>query len=278
MLKRTVMTLTVAALACAATPAEAQETATILLRSGETVHGQLLDMGGVGFTINVNGEERRIPTNDVAVIDFTGNPSEINWNSVTGEPHVVLRNGEKVEGRLYDIGGTTPLRITLRSSAGERNISSSEVGRIVLARPTNAPAASATATTGSGAGSGAGIVVPANQRWVATGLTVNKGETLRVNTTGEIRLSNDQNDIAGPAGARSQRFAPNSPLPRNFAGALIGRIGTSGQPFAIGDMTSVQMPESGQLFLGINDDNLSDNQGEYRVEIQRTTGSPIRRR
>jgi hypothetical protein len=274
MLKRTIMALTVAALAYAATPAEAQETATLLLRSGESVRGQLLDMGGVGFTINVNGDERRIPTNEVAVIDFTGNPSEINWTSVTGDPHIVLRNGDKVEGRLYDIGGTTPLRITLRTSSGERDFPSSEVGRIVLARPTNVAAASATATTGSGAG----IVVPANQRWVSTGLTVSKGETLRLNTTGEIRLSNDQNDMAGPAGARSQRFAPNSPLPRNFAGALIGRIGTSGQPFAIGDMTSVQMPESGQLFLGINDDNVSDNHGEFRVEIQRTTGSPIRRR
>jgi hypothetical protein len=30
------------------------------------------------------------------------------------------------------------------------------------------------------------------------------------------------------------------------------------------------MPASGQLFLGINDDNLTDNQGGFRVLIQRS--------
>jgi hypothetical protein len=30
------------------------------------------------------------------------------------------------------------------------------------------------------------------------------------------------------------------------------------------------MPAAGQLFLGINDDNIGDNQGEFRVEITRT--------
>jgi len=27
------------------------------------------------------------------------------------------------------------------------------------------------------------------------------------------------------------------------------------------------MPGAGQLFLGVNDDELSDNQGEFRVEV-----------
>jgi hypothetical protein len=58
-------------------------------------------------------------------------------------------------------------------------------------------------------------------------------------------------------------------MPRILAGALIGRIG-NGRPFAIGDQTSIQAPESGQLFLGINDDTLNDNQGEFRVEVTRS--------
>jgi hypothetical protein len=30
------------------------------------------------------------------------------------------------------------------------------------------------------------------------------------------------------------------------------------------------MPASGQLFLGINDDDVNDNQGGFRVNIQRS--------
>jgi hypothetical protein len=33
------------------------------------------------------------------------------------------------------------------------------------------------------------------------------------------------------------------------------------------------MPANGQLFLGINDDHVGDNQGGYRVTLQRGTTS-----
>ena len=52
--------------------ATAQENATFTLKSGERSSGQLIDLGGVGFTVRVNGQERQIRTNDVSVIDFTG--------------------------------------------------------------------------------------------------------------------------------------------------------------------------------------------------------------
>jgi hypothetical protein len=59
-------------------------------------------------------------------------------------------------------------------------------------------------------------------------------------------------------------------VPSALAGALVGRIGPNGQPFGIGSGVSVPMPAAGQLFLGINDDGLDDNQGEFRVDITRT--------
>ena len=42
------------------------------MRSGERLSVQLIDMGGVGFNVVVNGEERQIPVSDVAAIEFTG--------------------------------------------------------------------------------------------------------------------------------------------------------------------------------------------------------------
>ena len=72
MFKRTILALSVAALTFTGVM-YAQESATLIMKSGERVAGQLMDLGGVGFTVRVNGQERQIPTNDVAVIDFTGN-------------------------------------------------------------------------------------------------------------------------------------------------------------------------------------------------------------
>ncbi len=260
MAKRTILGAVCVAALLAAGVAQAQENATLTLRSGERVSGQLVDLGGVGFTVRVNGQERQIPQNDVAVIDFTG--GDVDWSKFNGTSQVVLRNGQTIDGQLYDIGGTTPLKLTLKTSGGDREMSSSEVARIVIAKPDNA-----VATTGSTAPAGGNtITVNANQQWTATGITVRRGENLTFNATGEVRLSGDANDVATPTGAKSQRLAPRSALPKTYAGALIGRIG-NGQPFPIGDNATFQAPGTGQLFLTVNDDSFADNQGSYQVTV-----------
>ena len=50
------------------------------------ISGQLVDLGGVGFTVRVDGQERQIPANDVAVIDFTGGTVErlADWDRLSG--------------------------------------------------------------------------------------------------------------------------------------------------------------------------------------------------
>ena len=271
MFKRTMFALTVAAVAYVGA-LQAQENATLTLRSGERISAQLVDLGGAGFTIRTNGQDRVIPTNDVSVIDFTGGTmSSDDWAKVTNGQHVIwLRNGDAITGTFYDIGGTSPLRLTFKTASGDREISSSEVAKIALSR-TDA-AAAATGTTGSTStlnpATGTGLVVSARQAWTPTGITVRRGEVLTFNTTGEVQLSGDTADISGSAGSKSGRYAANSAIPRALAGALIGRIGNSA-PFAIGNQTTVTMPAAGQLFLGVNDDGFEDNVGEFRVEIGR---------
>jgi hypothetical protein len=267
MVKRTILALSVAALAFTGV-AQAQENATLTLRNGDKITGQLVDLGGVGFTVRVNGAERNIPTNDVAVIDFSGGSmTDADWDKVSGGNQVIwLKSGETVSGQLFDIGGTAPLKITFKTASGDREFSSSEIGRIVLARPSNA-----VATSGANlqAPTGSGISINPKQPWTATGMTVRKGEVLQFNATGEVQLSSDPNDVASAFGAKSGRKAANSQMPNVLAGALIGRIGTNGQPFAIGSGVPVTMPAAGQLFLGINDDGFEDNQGELRVDVTR---------
>jgi hypothetical protein len=227
-------------------------------------------MGGAGFAVRVNGQDRNIPTNQVAVIDFTGggDMSDADWAKVGTGQTVMLRSGQVVNGQLYDIGGTTPLRITLKTDSGEKEMSSNEVARIVLARPTSV------ATTGNantvGIPEGQGIAVSGTQQWTPTGIVVRKGEVLTFDTTGEVRLSTDGSDMAGSAGSKAQRKAPGAPLPDALAGALIARVG-NGAPFPIGDQKQVTVPAAGQLFLGINDDHVADNSGGFRVNVQRSS-------
>jgi hypothetical protein len=110
------------------------------------------------------------------------------------------------------------------------------------------------------------IPVGATERWTDTGLTVRAGDSLAFEADGPIQMSGDRGDTAEPAG--SGRDAPG-PLVRNApAGTLIARIGNSA-PFAVGARRTIsRAPATGRLYLGVNDDYLEDNAGEFRVMVQ----------
>jgi hypothetical protein len=269
MFKRTI--LAAAAVCALAVSMQAQENATLVLRSGEKVAGQLVDMGGVGFTVRVNGQERQIATNDVSVIDFTGN-GDVSEADLNRGQTLWLRNGQTIDGQLYDIAGTAPLKITMKTSSGDREFASSEVGRIVLSRPSSPAVGTSGSSSTTGVPEGTGVAVPGNAAWTPTGQTVRRGDRLSFSATGEVRLSTDASDVANANGSRAGRKSAGAPVPDAAAGALIARVGNSA-PFPIGENQTVTMPANGQLFLGINDDHVADNQGGYRVTVQRATNS-----
>lgn len=251
-----------------AMPVEAGVGATFVLRSGERVSGTLIDMGAGGFQVNLGGQPRRWSIGEVAVVDFTGTSTfpgnEI--NQAGAGPHVmVLRSGQIITGRLVDIGGSSPLRITFAGGSGNQDFSSNDVARIYFDRPGANTSVPGTTTQGLATAAGR-YRVPANAGWVNTGLTVYQGQTLLFNTTGEVRLSTAADDVANAAGSTKGRYAANAPLPSSLAGALIGRIGNSA-PFGIGNQTSIPSPASGTLWLAVNDDVFNDNAGEFGVDI-----------
>jgi len=271
MLKRTVLSAFCAAAMLVTGVAYAQDSATLTLRSGEKMSVTLVDLGGVGYTIRVNGVERQIPQNDVAVIDFTGAAmTDADWSRFSGPTVVVLRNGQTVNGSLYDIGGASPLRLTIRTADGDREISSTEVARIIMAKPENAVATSGTtpSSIANPAAVPGAISVMASQPWTSSGLTVRKGQTITFATSGEVQLSDDANDIANPDGSKNARYATGAPIRNVLAGALIGRIGPNGQPFAIGNQSSIVAPAAGILYLGVNDDGFADNKGMFQVVVR----------
>jgi hypothetical protein len=116
------------------------------------------------------------------------------------------------------------------------------------------------------ASQGGTFTVPANRQWTPTGIRVNQGDVLHFSSSGEIHFTANAADRAGVAGSPDHKFIGGAPLPTALAGALIGRI-DNGLPFGIGDQTTIIAPASGLLYLGTNDDNVSDNSGQFQVVI-----------
>jgi Ca2+-binding EF-hand superfamily protein len=129
---------------------------------------------------------------------------------------------------------------------------------------------------GGGQGGGQQVNVPgvtnftvqANEPWNDTGIDVQPGDRLTFRATGSIRLSGSADDVADPKGAKGGRNATFAPLPKQPAGLLIGRIGTNGTPFVIGDrQDGMPVRTGGRLFLSVNDDAHEDNVGTFNVVV-----------
>ena len=109
------------------------------------------------------------------------------------------------------------------------------------------------------------VVVKAVDRWTRTGVLVREGEVVRLSSAGTVQLSGSAADTCSPEG--TGRRAPSAPMPDMPAGGLIARIGNA-PPIFIGADSAFRANASGQLLLGVNDDELSDNRGSFRVRVQ----------
>ena len=108
--------------------------------------------------------------------------------------------------------------------------------------------------------------INSQQRWLDTAIAVRAGDVITFQSSGQIQMSDNAQDVANPAGALSHRMAPDAPVSGVYAGALIGKIGAYA-PFAIGNQGQITAPVSGILYLGVNDDHLGDNRGEFAVTV-----------
>jgi hypothetical protein len=262
--------------------AQHEHRATVLLRNGERVAGVLEDVENNTVFVRVSlHDQRKLPVDQVALIDLVGGASglpETELSVARGSNHLaLLRGGDSIQGRFVDVrGGETenaqePHALIFRTTAGEeRRVPLDNVSRIYFGNfPATTTAESSPSAPSADPLPAGAVRVPADSAWVATPLTVRKGDRVVFNVTGQVQLSSDTSDVAGSAGSLTQRRAANSPLPQNLAGALIARVGNSA-PFPIGNVsTPVTMPADGQLYLGINDDEVSDNRGEFIVKMTR---------
>ena len=256
-----------------ASAAEAEERATMTLRSGKVLTGVLFEFDAKGIWMKVDGQDQSFSPNDVALIQFSDPgpvAEDVKAKLAAGQPFAVLKNGVPVEGRLVDIGGNVPLRLTLRTSSGERELTSNEVAQVYFTAPPAAVAVAAAANPAAAQARAAGaptVKLDARRGWANTGIRVSRGDHVAFSAVGDVQFAPPPGNTSGPAGNPGVQQG-NLPVPSLPVGGLIARIGR-GAPFAIGSNTQpIPMPSSGPLLIGINDGDVSDNGGGLDVTIQ----------
>jgi hypothetical protein len=184
---------------------------------------------------------------------------------------LIMRDGSRVQGELVGFRNGTIEFEERRSFGSTRTlrIDRDEVVRIEFEnRYTNNNSNNNNSFSGRPPGMRERqTVVSADVPWNDTGVEVRAGQTIYFESTGQVRWGKDRRD--GAAGERNSPHNPGRPMPSRNAAALIGKVGNSSNDFFfIGDETGpVRMRSGGRLYLGINDDVLTDNSGNFRVVV-----------
>lgn len=105
--------------------------------------------------------------------------------------------------------------------------------------------------------------VDARRRWTDTGVWAEAGDLITFVADGTIEL-NQSGASSAPSGSPYTTQSP--PLRSAAVGLLIARVGNS-EVIPVGSNRTVRAPVSGEILLGVNDDILEDNSGQYRVRI-----------
>ena len=187
---------------------------------------------------------------------------------------LILRDGSRIQGELVGMRNGTIEFEERRSFGSSRThrIDRDEVVRIEFDNRNSNNNYSNNNNSSFSGGRPPGMrekqtIVSADVPWNDTGVEVRAGQTIYFESTGQVRWGKDRRD--GPAGERNSPFNPGRPMGNRNAAALIGKVGNgSNDYFFIGDETGpVRMRSAGRLYLGINDDVLTDNSGNFRVVV-----------
>ena len=110
------------------------------------------------------------------------------------------------------------------------------------------------------------VVVDARRAYTDTGVDVAVGDRVAISATGTI--FHDSSGSTGPNGVAERRdLRQFNVLDSENHGALIGRIGETGAPFAVGSDFSSASLAPGRLFLGVNDRGVDNNSGAFNATV-----------
>lgn len=112
---------------------------------------------------------------------------------------------------------------------------------------------------------GTQVVVPGNQTWTDTGTFVSAGQEIVITASGGVSMGAGW-PLYPPAGKPPHCDGGGFPAGELPCWSLIGRVG-DGPIFYVGNGTRLTATNSGQLFLGVNDNIVADNTGSWVANI-----------
>jgi hypothetical protein len=127
------------------------------------------------------------------------------------------------------------------------------------------------------------VTVPGNQAWTPTGTLVNAGDEVTITATGGVAMSSGSAPMSPAGDPRSCLIAANGPYGWRASPfpdvnlpcwSLIGKIGENGRAFFVGANRGLRATSSGQLYLGVNDNALGDNSGNWVATINVPSSAP----
>ncbi len=221
-----------------------------------------------------NAKDLTFPMDQVAVIDFEGsrrpNQNELAQLPADSTHFMIMRNGTSQPGRLVNMLSGDTL-VWQNQTGQQQTFAIRDVSRVYL-QPQSARTvfnyrggAGRAVATGGVAG-GSSIRVDARNAWTDTGITVNQGDRVVFQASGQILYGPAAGQSATPDGSAERGATPDPSAP---VGALIGKVGNSAV-FGIGTQTQpLIMPAAGRLMLGVNDNQFGDNSGFFTVVVTR---------
>lgn len=109
------------------------------------------------------------------------------------------------------------------------------------------------------------VHVEAQEQWTSTGIALAPGDSITIQAGGSAATV--PGTYSGPKG-QQYRCDASCTFPSGYYGQLVGKIGTSGQPFAVGERMNFFASSSGELFLAVNDCcDWSDNDGALTASV-----------
>ena len=113
------------------------------------------------------------------------------------------------------------------------------------------------------------VTVPVDQEWTETGVFCAANGTLNVKASGQATYDETEAPV-GPDGLTSGELFESRVYRDADTASLIGSLDTYSEPFFVGYAARYECPVDGRLLLGINDNDLAGNRGEFWAAVTYT--------
>lgn len=110
------------------------------------------------------------------------------------------------------------------------------------------------------------VTLNADQKWIDTGIKLKLGQEILFSASGSIYIDKDTQVYQN--GELTLNWNNKKSVPNQPTGAIIAKVGDKGEPFYVGnDKAPFQITREGNLYIGVNDFDFSDNSGKFIVTI-----------